>query len=611
MLTGVIRKLAERTFWVNITKPGDRRAKSPLSEIVKEKMPNENPPPPKEGEPRPEPNDETTDYVAVKITARAKADDKPFPRALWNTTVIRAVTEGKCKRKWEELRRLGEDTAALRPARANSLPRIKTDLEELTEWNFHPTNIQVELLTEAEWKTLMAEEPVLTTEAESAAEDTPAAPAPTPVNRRVPLPPPRPAQLPLPRGPRKPQPRQDRTRSPAPLSSHYDEDDEDTLVESDEDKRRVRRRRRGDSRRNRSQNNNSPARSVSQSECLPPRLRKSNKVPKLSRFHGGPAESSKEGSYVSVKKWLWELTTLYNRDVYSETALIEAITNSVSGPAADTIMALGPDFTVWDVLQKIKTVFGHTHTRGALQSRFWTHTQGPRDSVATFATKLESLMADLFKLHPEEFDRENVEQDLRDRFFLGLKSSLREAIRYRYDRGNSFEKLLAAARQAEQEQRQEARQEGRSQTKPLYTFSRAAKVTQEPTMVRPADDDEDEEEDEEEKKEDSSSREEQEFLEQVLVQARAAFQARRSDRSEQRPARSGEQKPRANREDILPGDQRKCNRCQGWGHFARDCATKKEVDLNAYTELSLGGEPVLRRKPAPTPPSSTKSDSSQ
>jgi hypothetical protein len=270
-------------------------------------------------------------------------------------------------------------------------------------------------------------------------------------------------------------------------------------------------------------------------------------------------------------------------------------------------MALGDEMTVDDIMEKMQDVFGSMKSRGVICSRFWTHTQGPRDSVATFATKLEGLQADLLKEFPGQSAREDMAQDLIDRFYLGLKPSLRDAIRYRYERGHDYNHLLRAARRAEQELK-ESRVEERQSNRPHYSgqnssaFSRAgraAKAETQPEMVRPAEDDDDEDEEDDEQEGQDSAAEEQAYLEEVVVKARAAFQAKKAEgKSFSKPK---PKQPLAKKEDLLPGDQRRCFKCKGWGHLSSQCANSREVDLNQYAELSLGGEIVLRRK-ASAPP---------
>jgi hypothetical protein len=270
-------------------------------------------------------------------------------------------------------------------------------------------------------------------------------------------------------------------------------------------------------------------------------------------------------------------------------------------------MALGEDLTVNDFIEKMQDVFGSMKRRRVICSRFWTHTQGPRDTVASFATRLEGLQADLLKEFPGQSTREDMEQDLIDRFYLGLKPALRDAIRYRYERGHDYSHLLRAARRAEQEMK-ENRIEEKQSSRPQYSgqnnsaFSRAGRASHTETsaeMVRPAEDDDDEEEEEEVDRGQDSAAEEQAYLEEVVVKARAAFQAKKAEgKSFSKPKQN---RPLAKKEDLLPGDQRRCFKCTGWGHLSSQCANSREIDLNQYAELSLGGETVLRRK-ASAPP---------
>jgi hypothetical protein len=230
--------------------------------------------------------------------------------------------------------------------------------------------------------------------------------------------------------------------------------------------------------------------------------------------------------------------------------------------------------TLADIKDKMRRMFGNTASKVAVQSRFWTQTQANKESVASYATKLEGILNDLRRDHGDEGGALPTEADLRDRFFIGLRRELKEPVRGRYERGCRFDILVDAARKAEQEQRQETSRSS------LYVSSKAAQINQTATLDPPdADGEGDSDEDEDE--------------ETTTVHSNAAMRSGRKEPG------SAPKFPGNKGYESLPGDFRQCHRCKGWGHFAQDCPNKVKVDLNLYEEHLEAGEMVLRRKTNP------------
>jgi hypothetical protein len=107
----------------------------------------------------------------------------------------------------------------------------------------------------------------------------------------------------------------------------------------------------------------------------------------------------------------------------------------------------------------------------------------------------------------------------------------------------------------------------------------------------------------EEDYEDEDVDEDEQLVQRIVASTKAAILKARGGKDDYQKKGKGSSHGGANREKkqgqkkespFLPGDLRRCLRCKGWGHFAIDCPTAKEVDLNQLVELAIAGEPILR-----------------
>ncbi|ELT87417.1 hypothetical protein CAPTEDRAFT_208319 [Capitella teleta] len=101
-------------------------------------------------------------------------------------------------------------------------------------------------------------------------------------------------------------------------------------------------------------------------------------------------------------------------------------------------------------MEKMERIYGNVLPSEKILEEFYTARQGARESVAEWACRIEELVAQLERR--DALSAGAAHGMLRTKFYSGLsRSQLRSALRHRFDGGESYAKLLVAARVAELE----------------------------------------------------------------------------------------------------------------------------------------------------------------
>jgi len=168
------------------------------------------------------------------------------------------------------------------------------------------------------------------------------------------------------------------------------------------------------------------------------------KLPSLPRFSG--TDTKGESTY---QRWRHEVLCLQTAGC-PESKLIRAIQKSLFGLAADTLMYLGKQPTLTNILRKFDVLFQASDDSEVAMAQFYSASQKADESLPAWFTRLESLLnADCLKL-----DSTKRETMLRARFWKGLNSDvLRHGLRHKFDSGLTSVQLLEAARQIQEEDR--------------------------------------------------------------------------------------------------------------------------------------------------------------
>lgn len=297
------------------------------------------------------------------------------------------------------------------------------------------------------------------------------------------------------------------------------------------------------------------------------------KPPKIGCFSGDDPVPKHE---IAFDEWLFLIKDAQQR--YSDEVVREAMLHSLRGNASRTVRHLGHSPTVDQVLSKLTRVYASKSSTDSLMQSFYRLKQGEGEKVQAFAMRLETAREELRQRDPDiKFD-EGL-NPLRARFFFGLHKSLRDSLRYLYDKfGADYEELLSAARTAEDEQKMNS--------PPSRGRSKQVKAKEEDV---------------------ESIKAEMEELKASLKNLnKKPNKPRPQSRSTSRAAPNGPPIPRSSSEskgdtkeeeekerpDPSTKDWRlkqQCFKCGGWGHFVRNCPSR----LN----YQRGGAPNQ-----PTPP---------
>jgi hypothetical protein len=181
------------------------------------------------------------------------------------------------------------------------------------------------------------------------------------------------------------------------------------------------------------------------------------KLPTLPKFSG--ASTKGEPTYT---RWRYEVTDLQASGC-SEATLRRAIQKSVFGIAAETLMYLGRQPPVNDILHKFDVLFQNSDDSEVAMSQFYSASQKADESLPAWYTRLEALL----NLDCLSLSLEQKEKMLRARFWKGLhRDDVRNGLRHKFDMGATSVQLLEAARQVQEENRKSTAQSHPGQNDP-------------------------------------------------------------------------------------------------------------------------------------------------
>lgn len=184
----------------------------------------------------------------------------------------------------------------------------------------------------------------------------------------------------------------------------------------------------------------------SQNAVIPPTNNQVNhvKIPTLPIFNGAAGK----GNEVSYTQWKYAVKGLQGQ--HADSAVLQAIRQSVRGRGFDALYTLGDSPTLTQVISKFDTLFGKTLSQSEAMKELYGAEQKESESITTWSCRLEGLMIDAINCDAIQVDK-RVET-LRKQFWNGLcNSEVKNALRHKVEAGISFEDLISAARSVEKE----------------------------------------------------------------------------------------------------------------------------------------------------------------
>ena len=146
--------------------------------------------------------------------------------------------------------------------------------------------------------------------------------------------------------------------------------------------------------------------------------------------------------------WRFEIQCLL-REGKTENAIKMAIRRSLKGQASRTLLALGVEASVKDILTKFEAVFGSTETAQTILSKFYSLKQKELEDAGSFASRLEDTIQRAVTLG--RVQREETNALLCEAFEGGLLRRTRAATSYLFQSITDFNRLQVEVKRKERD----------------------------------------------------------------------------------------------------------------------------------------------------------------
>ena len=291
-----------------------------------------------------------------------------------------------------------------------------------------------------------------------------------------------------------------------------------------------------------------------------PTPRKMTRNPELPHFSG---ENPTPRGEVEFDNWIFQVKNL--RKTYTDDAIRNGVVASVRGVANMIVRSAGYESTLDHMIDCLDSKFAQTETDDCLLQEFHRMQQGSTERVLDYGSKLECK----FRFLQERFPGRYEDSQLRDRFFASVNDRTRDAIRHKHDQAAStFNELLNAAMKAEAETPNRVVHakalNATDNTNPDNEITSIQKQLVNMTEIL--------------KSAHFRGRDEKEKGSATATVTDARKGLKGQEFSSAGPFKQG--KP-----------PRQCYRCMGWGHYARNCASKVAAKGSRQWENSQGEAP--------------------
>ena len=136
----------------------------------------------------------------------------------------------------------------------------------------------------------------------------------------------------------------------------------------------------------------------------------------------------------------WCIDVRSYQSSYPDNILLPAVRKSIVGKAKSVIWHLGPSYTIEEVLAVLTQEYEGFKDCYQLK-------QEQNEKVQVFLIRLQDTLTRLSLRFPDRVPKEDHDKILKDRFFYGIRSDLRNSIRHLYDdKTVTFSRLLVKAR---------------------------------------------------------------------------------------------------------------------------------------------------------------------
>lgn len=129
---------------------------------------------------------------------------------------------------------------------------------------------------------------------------------------------------------------------------------------------------------------------------------------------------------------------------YSSDVIGSAIKKSLRGEAGRVAMRLGPSASISDLMNKLESVYGTVELREGILAQFYSAKQQSHENVIKWGCRLEDILAKAIEKGLVDQSKRN--EMLRNKFWTGLKQSLKDISGHMYDTIGDFDKLRTVIR---------------------------------------------------------------------------------------------------------------------------------------------------------------------
>ena len=165
-------------------------------------------------------------------------------------------------------------------------------------------------------------------------------------------------------------------------------------------------------------------------------------LPRLPIFSGDARDTN-------FDLWDFEVKCLQSEG-RAEADIKLAIRRSLKGQASRTLMSLGTDANVHNILKKFRAVFGPTESVSTVLSKFYSMRQSEGEDAGAFASRLEDCLFQATSLGRVE--KASAPIMLREAFEAGLRPQTRLAVGFLFNQPDlTFEDLVRQVKRMEQE----------------------------------------------------------------------------------------------------------------------------------------------------------------
>ena len=167
-----------------------------------------------------------------------------------------------------------------------------------------------------------------------------------------------------------------------------------------------------------------------------------NYIPKISCFSGDGKHDT------TYDLWRYEVDCLI-KEKYSEGAIAQSIRRSLKGEAGSVAMRMGPDATIFQILDKMESIFGTVERGETIMERFYSARQEHNETTMSWSCRLEEIYRKAVIKGVAK--QEEANEKLRSKYWNGLHQWIKDITGYKFDSILEFDELRKEIRLVEKE----------------------------------------------------------------------------------------------------------------------------------------------------------------